>query len=195
MIIEIKRLRKNRLYTESELHINDRKTTYAVESSADMLPVGIYTLQIVKLSARKQKLCVFGDGFINLEWTIGIAHSWIGSKKNKVIAIGEPFYPGAVNKASAEFERLIDRITKCMERNEHIQFIISEDRCQPTEPIKYWLEDKMHGCPPSSRRVEVDEEGVAYVYDGDVLVKTIVPKEGKALPVTRSSSVTSTLNS
>ena len=192
MIIEIRRLRKNRLYTESELHINDRKTTYAVESTADMLPVGIYSLQIVKQSARKQKLCIFGDNHINLDWTIGVSLSWIGSKKNKVIAIGEPFFPGAVNKASAEFERIIDRITKGLERNEHIQFVISEDRCQPNEPIKYWLEDKMHGCPPSNRRVEVDEEGIAYVYDGDVLVKTIYPKEEKALPVTRSSSVTST---
>lgn len=172
MQIILYRNRKNHLYTEGELHINDRKITYAVESTTNMLPEGIYSLQIVKQSARKQKLCVFGNN-VNLDWTIGVEYSWIGSKKNKVIAIGEPFFRGAVNKGSAEFDRIIDRIAKCMERKEHIQFVITEERCRLNEPIKYWQEDSRHGCPSSNRHVEVDENGIAYVFDGEVLIKTI----------------------
>lgn len=148
MIIQLFRNRKNHLYTEGELHINDRNATRTVESSADMLPEGIYTLQIVKLSARKQKLCIFDEEGQTL-WTIGLGHSWISSRKHKVIAIGRRFFPGAVCRATPDYERIIDRITKAIERHETIQFIITEERCTLGEPLRFWQEPPTHGCPPS----------------------------------------------
>lgn len=59
MLIEIKRKHSNDLYSEGLLCINDMRTTFTVESTKGMLPVGVYDLKIIKRSARKQYIGVF----------------------------------------------------------------------------------------------------------------------------------------
>lgn len=206
MLIEIKRHNTNVLYTEGRLYINDMRTTYTVEASECMLPAGIYRLKIVKKSARKQYIGVFetqvSNGFnvpksFNPEtsetseatetsetlqptgWTLGIGQSWISSKKNHIIAIGQPFFPGAVYKATPVYERIVDRLMKCEARGESIRLVITDDNCTHGLPIRHWTEPSDHGCPPSNRRVERIDDRHYDIYDGDTFVKTVVLPEKK----------------
>lgn len=139
MKIKISRKRKNELYTESVLLINGLIIANTVEATVCMLPAGNYELRIVKKSQRKQAFVIFMGGKPT-NWTIDIGISWIVSKKKHIIAIGQRFFPGAVNRAIPIFERITDRLMKCEARGESIQFVISEDECENTKPIKHWLE-------------------------------------------------------
>lgn len=178
MLIEIKRNNTNDLYTEGRLHINDMRTTFTIESTETMLPVGIYQVKIVKKSARKQSLVIFNEN-TSTEWALGICLSWIGSKKQHIIGIGQPFFPGALYKATAIYERIVDRLMKCEARGEGVRLIITDDNITHGLPISHWLEPSTHGCPHSNRRVEPIDDRTYDIYDGDVFVKTIVIPEKK----------------
>jgi len=141
MEIVIYRKNTNRLYTEGELVVNGDRQTFTAEASAVMLPAGSYTLRIVKKSQRKQSLVIFRQDGKSTLWRIGIGHSYIGSLKDHIIAIGTPLIPGAVYKASRDYERLMDRFSKCTERKESMTLIISEEYCHPNQPIQHWLRD------------------------------------------------------
>ena len=137
MQVTINRQEANRLYTEGTLLINGRITTHTVESTQEMLPAGHYILKIVKHSERKQSLYIF-CGKERTPWTIGIAPSWKVSRKKSIIAIGEPLIPGIVYQATPVYERLIDRLSKCMERKETIHLHITQEKCNPSHVIKHW---------------------------------------------------------
>ena len=96
MQITLYRKRTNALYTEGELEVNFDRQTYTVESTDCMLPAGRYILRIVKKSERKQSLVIFHPDGKSTGWRIGIAHSYIGSRKDRTIAIGTPLIPGTV---------------------------------------------------------------------------------------------------
>lgn len=149
MELKVKRQTSNHLYTEGRLLVNDLKTTHTVESTADMLPAGKYIIRLTKDKSRRRVIGIFkADDSINHKpssinlkytgWSIGIGHSWIGSRKHQVIAIGDVLIPGAVFKASETYERLFDRIEKCEQRNEPITFVIDESQCIENNPIKHW---------------------------------------------------------
>lgn len=171
MILSVKRLKSNRLYTEGQLHINDMRTTLTVESTEIMLPAGQYVLQLVNKNERKRELIIFNADGSKTGWRIGFGNSWIGSKKDHTICIGQYLIPGALYQAAPIYERIIKRLEKCKERKESILLFIYEDDCSPSAPIQHWLETSDHGCPPTNRRVEVDSEGYATIYEGDVVVK------------------------
>ena len=206
MLIEIKRNNTNDLYTEGRLYINDMRTTFTIEPTETMLPVGIYQVKIVKKSARKQYIGVFetqvSNGFnvpksFNPEtsetseatetsetlqptgWALGICLSWIGSKKQHIIGIGQPFFPGALYKATPIYERIVDRLMKCEARGEGVRLIITDDNITHGLPIRHWTEPSNHGCPPSKRRVEPIDDRHYDIYDGDMFVKTLVIPEKK----------------
>lgn len=141
MEIALYRKRTNALYTEGELAVNDDRQTSTVEATDCMLPAGRYILRIVKKSERKQSLVIFHPDGTSTGWRIGIGHSYIGSRKDHIIAIGTPLIPGAVYKASKDYERLMDRFSKCTARGEQMDFIISDRCCQPCQPIRHWLTD------------------------------------------------------
>ncbi|MBR6601869.1 MAG: hypothetical protein IKK87_08515 [Bacteroidaceae bacterium] len=138
MQVVINRKTRNPLYTEGTLNINGQQITFTVEATEVMLPTGHYTLKIVKLSERKQKLYLF-SGKQRTHWTIGISHSWVGSKKKHLIAIGHPLIPGVVYQATSVYNRLVDRLSKCMDRKEPIHLTISDSHCRPNHPISHWL--------------------------------------------------------
>jgi len=71
-------------------------------------------------------------------WTIGLAHSWIGCKKQKCICIGQSLIPGALYKGTEPYERLYDRIEKCQDRKEQILLTITEGHMVQNQPIKHW---------------------------------------------------------
>jgi len=139
MQIVIYRTNKNRLYTEGELVINDDHQTFTVEATDCMLPAGKYLLRIVKKSERKQSLSIFSQEGKNTGWRIGIGSSFITSRKERIIAIGSRLIPGAVYKATSDYERLVDRISKCSNRKEEVELVISESFCKKDQPINHWL--------------------------------------------------------
>lgn len=137
MELRIKRQTSNQLYTEGRLLVNDLRTSHTVESTADMLPAGKYTIRLTKDKNRRRVIGIFHNLHYT-GWSIGIGHSWIGSRKHQVIAIGEVLIPGAVFKASETYERLFDRIEKCEYRHEPITLVVDESQCIENKPIKHW---------------------------------------------------------
>ena len=138
MEVFIERQTTNDLYTEGRLFINGDLQTYTTESSEIMLPAGNYRLQLITKNAHKRELVVFKDRYEPTGWRLGIAHSWIGSKKTKTIAIGQYFYPGARYKATPDYERIIKRLEKCKARKEVINLIIDGSHLVQNKPISHW---------------------------------------------------------
>jgi len=140
----------NELYTMGQLAVNDKRQTQTVEATECMLPAGKYQVRLTRLKNRRKEIAIFplqtsGDppSTLNhkpttLVWTIGLAHSWIGSKKEHCICIGEFLIPGALYKGTEPYERLYDRIEKCVQRKEPITLEITERFMQPNQPIKHW---------------------------------------------------------
>ena len=146
MIISIKRKFLNQLYTEGRLLVNDYQQTFTVEATEVMLPPGQYQVRLTKDKARRRVIGILKpsgtmkptETFTPTGWSIGIGHSWIGSRKHHVIAIGQPLIPGSVYKATEIYERLFDRIEKCEQRGEPITLVIDESQCVENKPIKHW---------------------------------------------------------
>lgn len=180
MELHIKRKTTNRLYTEGTLYVNGSRQTFTVESTEIMLPSGKYTCHLVKKNAHCRELiveCPADDSLTPhpcpLTFKIGICASWIGCKKDKIIGIGQYLIPGALYKAAPDYERLIKRLEKCVERKEPIELFVTERDAIQNQPIKYWLEPPMHGCPPSRQHVEADLEGNVTILYGDGTTKYI----------------------
>ena len=144
MNITIYRNFKNALYTEGKMHINGGFQTYTLESTTNMLPEGNYIVRIVKKSARKQYIGIFatddtGSILTSSRWKIGIGSSFIHSKKRRMIIIGIPLIRGAMYKSAKDYNRITDRLMKCITRREPITLTITESRCRPSTPTCHWL--------------------------------------------------------
>ena len=144
MNVTLYRTLTNRLYTQGEIYINGKLQTCTVEATEDLLPAGTYSLSIVKKSARRQSLVVFRQKSpqakpVSTGHSIAIGHSWICSLKEHIIVIGTELIPGSMFKSKMDYERIIDRISKCMARGESIELTISEERCEANQPIRHWL--------------------------------------------------------
>lgn len=184
MLIEIRRFKSNVLYTEGVMYINDVHNTLTVESTERMLPAGHYTLKLYNKNAHKRELLILETtsskkhvGHQPTGWKIGTSVSWIGSKREQTICIGQQLIPGALYKAAPIYERIIKRLEKCKDRKEPINLVIIDDGCKETVPISHWREDPMHGCPPSNRHVEVDSRGNATIYDSTRQIKYLSIEE------------------
>lgn len=160
MLIEIKRLKSNRLYTEGVMYINDMHNTLTVECTACMLPAGRYILKLVNVNAHKRELVILRPPSCHslgthqpTGWKIGTGISWISSKRELTICIGEQLIPGALYKASPIYERIIKRLEKCKDRKEPMELVIINDGCKESVPIVHWSENPMHGCPPSNYKL------------------------------------------
>ena len=195
MELKIFRNSSNRLYTEGYLSINDMKTTHTVESTLTMLPEGKYEVKLKGCTQHRRQIAILlpaESGGPNVPYTVchfEACGTWISSKKNKSIRIGEPIIPGALKKGSEVFERLFDRIEKAEQRGEKITLdIITSVGIIYGEPLQYWLEPNTHGCPPSNRHVEKDFQGNVFVYDGDTLIREFPAEQADII------EATSTLN-
>ena len=138
MEVYIKRQTINELYTEGCIFINGEKQTYTVESTEHMLPAGKYLVKLVTKNAHKRELDIFSPEGWSVGWRIGIAHSWIGSRNQRTIAIGQPLIPGVVYKATEIYERIVKRLEKCKARKEVISLIIDESHLVQNRPISHW---------------------------------------------------------
>lgn len=144
MTISIYRNSINCMYTLGTLLINGRILTSTVEATQLMLPPGFYSIRIVKHSARKQVIGIFGQDGTNTQWTVALGHSWIDSHKSRLIAIGTQLIPGVVYKATPIFERITDRLMKAHGRKEEINLIISEFEAVHNHPSIWWQKPALH---------------------------------------------------
>ena len=133
MNLTLNRKTTNDLYTEGQLLIKGKKIAHTVEHTLSMLPAGLYQIRLRKIKTRGRII-----GITHTPWSIGIAHSWMGSQKNQVIAIGRPLIPGAVYRATRTYERLFERIEKCQIRKEPIKLLIHDNHCVSSKPAKHW---------------------------------------------------------
>ena len=58
--------------------------------------------------------------------------------------------------------------------------IIDSD-AEHRDPIPYWDEPSHHGCPPTKRRVELNEDDSVDIYEGDTHIRHLTVEEQKAL--------------
>ena len=138
MEVYIKRQTINELYTEGCIFINGDKQTQTVESTEHMLPAGKYLVKLVTKHAHKRELEIFTPEGRSVGWRIGLSHSWIGSRKQRTISIGQPLIPGVVYKATEIYERIVKRLEKCKARKEVISLIINESHLVQNRPISHW---------------------------------------------------------
>ena len=149
MEVYINRQTTNELYTEGCIFINGEKQTHTVESTEHMLPVGKYLVKLVTKNAHKRELEIFTPEGRLVGWRIGIAHSWIGSRKQRTVSIGQPLIPGVVYKATEIYERIVKRLEKCKARKEIINLIIDESHLVQNQPISHWTKPPC-ACSPKS---------------------------------------------
>ena len=138
MEVYIKRQTINELYTEGCIFINGDKQTQTVESTEQMLPAGKYLVKLVTKNAHKRELEIFTPEGRSVGWRIGLALSWIGSRKQRTISIGQPLIPGVVYKATEIYERIVKRLEKCKARKEVISLIINESHLVQNRPVSHW---------------------------------------------------------
>ena len=190
MELKIFRNSSNRLYTEGYLSINDMKTTHTVESTLTMLPEGKYEVKLKGCTQHRRQIAILlpaESGGPNVPYTVchfEACGTWISSKKNKSIRIGEPIIPGALRLGSEVFERLFERIEMAEKRGESTTLEIVSRNLTNTLPIQYWTEPSHHGCPSSNRRVEKDGQGNVRVYDGDHLIREFPATEADLIEAT-----------
>lgn len=186
MQIEIRRNHTTRLYTLGEILINDLRTSYTVEDTLSMLPAGTYPVRLTKGNKRRRLIAILRTG--DNQGTVGgkLYHfepcgTYISSRKNHSVCIGQPIMPGALKKGAEVFERLFDRIEKAEARNEDITLIITDGSLTHSEPIKFWDEPASHGCPPSKRRVVLNEDDSVDIYEGDHHIRHLSVEDQRAL--------------
>lgn len=119
MEIELKRIKRSKLYTEGILRINGTLVTNTIEHSAHLFPTGTYPLN------RSSYYAYFGVG-----------NSWRDSLIQHRIIIGDAVIPGVVARSRYYKERIWWRIKKC---KTPITLTILDEGCLEVEPICHWL--------------------------------------------------------
>ena len=185
MDIKINRTITTRLYTMGELFINGSKTTLTVEDTLTMLEPGIYRVRLSKGSSRRREIAILPDNKSSIQaqkpHRFEPNGSHISSRKNLSVCMGEWLIPGSLKKGAEVYNRLFDRLEKAEARKEPIMLIIIDSNAEHRDPIPYWDEPSHHGCPPSKRRVELNEDDSVDIYEGDTHIRHLTVEEQKAL--------------
>lgn len=186
MEIKITRNQTTRLYTLGTLYINGMRTTYTVEDTLTMLEPGTYIVRLSKGISRRRVIAIIPDNktSINVQKVHYLEPngSHTSSRKHLSICIGEWIIPGALKNGLEPYNRLFDRIEKAEDRKEPITLTIYDDNMEQHEPISYWDQPSDHGCPPTKRRVVLNEEDDSVdIYEGNRHIRHLSVEEQKAL--------------
>lgn len=140
MKIKIQRKKKNRLYTEGILHLNDETQLQTVECTDMMLPPGLYILRLVSINAHCRELVILDcDSKQPTGQRISpTAISHIGCRREQAIAIGHELIPGALYRSLEDYERIVKRIEKRQQRGKSILLVIDDSSCQPSNACRHW---------------------------------------------------------
>lgn len=186
MDIKINRTITTRLYTMGELFINGSKTTHTVEDTLTMLEEGIYKVRLHKGKSRRREIAIIPNSPHKGGAGGGLHHfepngSHITSRKNLSICIGESLIPGALKNGQDTYDRLFDRLEKAEARKEPVLLIITDENVQASQPAPFWDAPSHHGCPPTQRRVELNEDESVDIYEGDRHIRHLTVEDQKAL--------------
>jgi len=138
MEILVTRLLSNRLYTEGTLTVNGLPFSHTLESSASMLPPGVYSVVLRSQSSGPRKIVIHTVPELVAERSRSIISGNVYSDAHPPghIIIGDPLIPGCVVRSRAAYARLLERIEKC---KTPITLTISNSNCKPNLPISHWL--------------------------------------------------------
>ncbi len=185
MQIKIRRTHTTRLYTMGTLIINDMKTTHTVEDTLSMLDPGNYQIRLHKGNSRRRVIAIIPDNrtsiYVQPAHRFEAGGTYLSSRRNKSIGIGELLIPGSLMKGNEVYDRLFDRLEKAEARKEAITLLITDDGITHGDPIGYWTAPSNHGCPPTKRHVEHNSDGSVDIYDGSVHLKHLTIEEQRAL--------------
>lgn len=185
MEIKVNRTITTRLYTMGEIFINGSKTTHTVEDTLTMLEPGLYQVRLIKGNSRRREIAIIPDNKSSIQ--VQKPHrfepngSHISSRKNLSICLGEWLIPGALKKGLEVYNRLFDRLEKAEGRKEPINLLIIDQNAEHRDPITYWDEPSYHGCPPTKRRVVLNEDDSVDIYEGDTHIRHLTVEDQKAL--------------
>lgn len=182
MTINLHRLFTNSLFTGGLQKINGEYVADILELTPSMIPTGIYKATLLNIKGlRHRQIAIVADNYNPSDpnpfvfATIISGNSYRSAHGKSDIVLGKQQFPGTVILSSNIYERIFERIEKCVARGETIQLYITDHMMKQTDVPKFWLEDPKHGCPSSNRHVEVDDEGNVSVFDGETLIKVIPP--------------------
>lgn len=185
MELKIRRTHTTRLYTLGVLVINDMKTTRTVEDTLSMLEAGTYRIRLSKGNSRRRVIAIIPDNktsdYVQLAHRFEAGGSYLTSRRNKSIGIGELLIPGSLMKGREVYDRLFDRLEKAEARNEPIVLFITDDNMTHSDPISYWDEPSTHGCPPTKRRIELNEDDSVDIYEGNTHIRHLTVEEQRKL--------------
>lgn len=181
MYLKINRTTTTRLYTMGELSVNGIQISQTVEDTLTMLEPGIYSVHLSKCKSRRREITIVPDNKTSIQ--VQKSHrflpngSHISSRKNLSIGIGEWVIPGSLKQGLQVYNRLFDRLEKAEGRKESIMLIIADDNAKHCEPLSLWYEKANYGCPPTKRRVELNEDGSVDIYDANIHIRHLTVDE------------------
>lgn len=186
MELKLNRTTTTRLYTLGELFINGMKTTDTVEDTLSMLEAGTYKVCLSKGKSRRREIAIIPNpphkgGVGGGPYRFEPNGSHISSRKHHSICIGEWIIPGALKNGLEPYNRLFDRIEKAEARKEETTLIIIDSNVESHEPVSFWDQPSDHGCPPTKKRVELNDDDSVDIYDGNVHIRHLTVEEQREL--------------
>lgn len=191
MHITYERLIKTPLYIMGRIRINGEPECYdTLELTQSQISGSLMQVALLKPEGERARvLALLPDDFDPQDadascfcvGRITKGHSYRSLKGKAGIIIGRKDFPGSLTLSRKTYDRLLDRIEKCLakpaDRREDIRFFIlpTVPKQHPVHP--FWLCHPMHGCPPTSIRLETNDQGDVLVYDGDELIRTHTVEE------------------
>lgn len=188
--MELKRNRSetNKAFTAGPVSCNGEViSSYSLEHTPSMIPTGIYQVTLLNDPAhRRRLLAIVADDYNPTELNPYVFATFVSRNSYRDvigkanIVLGEKNIPGAVVLGHRVFERLFDRIEKCVARGERITLYITDHMMRQTEVPAHWQEPSNHGCGPTTIHCESNSHGDVLVYDGDELIKVHTIEDQKA---------------
>lgn len=187
MTIENLRKQKNDEYTYGISKFNGEYVADILEHTPTMIPPGIYKATLLNIKGlRHRQIAVVADDYNPSDpnpfvfATIISGNSYRSAQGKSDIVLGKQQFPGTVILSSKIYERIFERIEKCVARGERIMLYVTDHMMRETEVPKYWLEEPKHGCPETTIHCEANSHGDVLVYDGDKLINTHTLEDQKA---------------
>lgn len=174
MKIENIRKQKNAEYTTGISKFNGEYVADILEYTPTMIPTGIYKVKLLNIKGlRHRQIAIVADDYNPSDTkpsvfaTIISGNSYRSTHGKSDIVLGKQQFPGTVIFSSKIYERIFERIEKCVARGESIQLCITDNMMRESEIPPYWLADPMHGCGPTTIHCESNTNGDVLVYDGE----------------------------
>lgn len=153
MKINLIRKQTNALFTTSELRIKGRRyIPYCVEHTKAMLPVGEYTITVKTDDYLHNRTLVItmtetiknGSKVQRAVGELTHGNSYKSVLYKPHIVVGEQLIDGIVRLSKKLFNKLLDRIEKCMQRQEEIVLSITDDFISISQVPNFWINESTH---------------------------------------------------